>query len=133
MVARPSISVGITWLTRRPPVRWGIVSNIVSFRLYERDSTKRAYEHFTLKGLRDKDEFARFFVLFRRQGLIEPEFNQPPLAVRLIQETNEKQREVSDKLYELYSTHRFSLIQDLISKKFQAEMAIEMAQRLSTA
>ena len=31
-----------------PTCRWGIVSNMVSFRLYERDSTIRCYEHFSL-------------------------------------------------------------------------------------
>ncbi|HEX6964114.1 MAG TPA: hypothetical protein VF175_19760, partial [Lacipirellula sp.] len=48
----------------RPTCRWGIVSNIVSFRLYERDSTKRAYEHFTLQELRDIAAFRRFYALF---------------------------------------------------------------------
>jgi hypothetical protein len=46
------------YLVNTPPeCRWGIVSNIVSFRLYERASTKRAYEHFTLQSLRDFDVF----------------------------------------------------------------------------
>src|SRR5262249_48612491 len=37
------------YLVNTPPdCRWGIVSNIVSFRLYERNSTKRRYEHFSL-------------------------------------------------------------------------------------
>ena len=39
------------YLVNTPPeCRWGIVTNIVSFRLYERNSTKRAYEHFTLQS-----------------------------------------------------------------------------------
>ena len=60
------------YLVNTPPeCRWGIVSNIVSFRLYERDSTKRAYEHFTLQSLRDFDVFQQFYVLFHRQGLID--------------------------------------------------------------
>ena len=51
-------AVGQCWdyLVNTPPeCRWGIVSNIVSFRLYERASTKRTYEHFTLQSLRDFD------------------------------------------------------------------------------
>ncbi len=60
------------YLVNTPPeCRWGIVSNIVSFRLYERNSTKRAYEHFTLQSLRDPANFRNFYVLFHRQGLID--------------------------------------------------------------
>ena len=60
------------YLVNTPPeCRWGIVSNIVSFRLYERASTKRAYEHFTLQSLRKFDVFKQFYVLFHRQGLID--------------------------------------------------------------
>ena len=38
------------YLVDLPGCRWGIVSNLISFRLYERDSTKRVYEHFTLEA-----------------------------------------------------------------------------------
>ena len=63
------------YLVNTPPeCRWGIVSNYVSFRLYERASTKRAYEHFTLQSLRDFDAFKQFYVLFHRQGLIDDRF-----------------------------------------------------------
>jgi hypothetical protein len=112
-----------------PTCRWGIVSNIVSFRLYERDSTKRAYEHFTLQSLRDIKEFKRFFVLFRRQGLIEGDGRQPPKALELLKETNNRQRQVGEELYQNYSKHRVDLIGHLL-KHYPVEQAIEMAQRL---
>ena len=54
-----------------PDCRWGVVSNIVSFRLYERASTKRVYEHFSLQSLRDYELFKQFYVLFHRQGLVD--------------------------------------------------------------
>ena len=54
-----------------PECRWGVVSNIVSFRLYERTSTKREYEHFSLQSLRDYELFKQFYVLFHRQGLVD--------------------------------------------------------------
>ena len=67
------------YLVNTPPdCRWGIVSNIVSFRLYERASTKRAYEHFTLQSLRDFDVFKQFYVVFHRQGLIDDTPLGPP-------------------------------------------------------
>ncbi len=74
-------AVGQCWdyLVNTPPeCRWGIVSNIVSFRLYERSSTKRRYEHFTLKSLEDFEVFKQFYALFHRQGLIEKWVAGPP-------------------------------------------------------
>ena len=119
------------YLVNTPPTcRWGIVSNIISFRLYERDSTKRAYEHFTLQGLRDLAEFRRFYVLFHRRGLVEGPGNEPPLAVKLLRETNERQREVSEELYETYSMRRLELVRHLHSTGYAVDTAIEMAQRL---
>ena len=81
--------------------RWGIVSNIVSLRLYERDSTKRVYEHFTLQSLRDLATFRQFYAIFHRKGLIESTAGEPPRAVSLLQRTQNRQREVTDQLYEV--------------------------------
>lgn len=111
--------------------RWGIVSNIVSFRLYERDSTKRAYEHFTLQELRDRSAFRRFYALMHRNGLVEGVARELPRAVRLLQATNNRQREVSEQLYENYSLRRTELIDHLHRKLgHPVEEAIEYCQRL---
>ncbi len=111
--------------------RWGIVSNIISFRLYERSSTKRAYEHFTLQSLKDENQFRKFYALFHRQGLIESWMQGPPRAVYLIRQSTDQQREVGDKLYDLYSSNRIDLISHLYFKlKHPLDAAIEMAQRL---
>ena len=114
-------AVGQCWdyLVNTPPeCRWGIVSNIVSFRLYERASTKRAYEHFTLQSLRDFDVFKQFYVLFHRQGLIDESLLGPPRAVALLKKSTERQRKVGDELYEAYSRNRTELIAEL---HYQAE------------
>jgi len=120
------------YLVNTPPTcRWGIVSNIVSFRLYERDSTKRAYEHFTLQSLRDFETFREFYALFERDGLIVAKFYNEPRAKYLLRRTRERQREVSDKLYDAYSQRRGELIRELRHKYgHSVEDAIEMAQRL---
>ncbi len=111
--------------------RWGIVSNLVSFRLYERDSTKRAYEHFALQQLRDLGEFRRFYALLHRKGLIEPTAGAPPRAVGLLEKTRNRQQTVSDELYDTYSQHRLGLIQHLNRDLgHPLEAAVEMAQRL---
>jgi hypothetical protein len=121
------------YLINTPPeCRWGIVSNYVSFRLYERSSTKRVYEHFTLQSLRDFDTFKQFYILFQRQGLVEADpYLSVPRAVSLLQKTANRQREVSDKLYDAYSTNRLNLISELHFKKNHSlDDSIEMAQRL---
>jgi type I restriction-modification system DNA methylase subunit len=120
------------YLVNTPPeCRWGIVSNIVSFRLYERASTKRAYEHFTLQSLRDFEVFRQFYTLFHRQGLIDTSLLGPPRAVALLKQTAERQRHVSDQLYEDYSRNRTDLIAELhFKQKRPLEEAIDMAQRL---
>jgi hypothetical protein len=120
------------YLVNTPPeCRWGVVSNIVSFRLYERSSTKRAYEHFTLQSLRDFDLFKQFYVLFHRQGLIDESLLGPPRAVALLKKSTEQQRKVSDQLYDAYSSNRHALIDELhFKQKRPLDEAIEMAQRL---
>ena len=119
------------YLVNTPPTcRWGIVSNMISFRLYERDSTKRAYEHFTLQALRDRDEFRKFYAIFRRQGLIEGTDKEQPLALRLLRQTNERQREVGKTLFDSYSENRIELVRYLNTVGHEPDAAIEMAQRL---
>ena len=94
-------------------------------------STKRAYEHFTLQSLRDFELFKQFYVLFHRQGLIDESLLGPPRAVALLKKTAERQREVSDELYEAYSRNRTELIAELhFKQKRPLDEAIEMAQRL---
>jgi hypothetical protein len=111
--------------------RWGIVSNYVSFRLYERDSTKRFYEHFTLQSLRDMPTFRQFYAIFRRKGLIEKTALEDPRAIRLLRETRERQRVVSDELYNSYSESRNHLIEYLhFTLKHPLDLSVEMAQRL---
>ncbi|MEM9348454.1 MAG: DNA methyltransferase [Planctomycetota bacterium] len=111
--------------------RWGIVSNFVSFRLYDRTATPAKYEHFTLQSLRKFETFAQFYAVFHRKGLIETTAGLPPRILDLIAKTNDRQREVGDKLYDYYSQQRTKLIAHLMSEHGQElNDAIEMAQRL---
>jgi len=120
------------YLVNVPPTcRWGIVSNYISFRLYERDSTKRVYEHFTLQSLRDIAIFRQFYALFHRKGLIEGTAGAPPRALQLLEKTRNRQRVVGDKLYDDYSSSRTELIRYLhFELGHPVDTAIEMAQRL---
>lgn len=111
--------------------RWGIVSNFVSFRLYDRTATPSKYEHFTLQSLRKFEVFRQFYAIFHRKGLIETTAGLPPRIIDLIRNTNDRQREVGDQLYDYYSEQRTKLIAHLISDHGQTlDAAIEMAQRL---
>jgi len=127
-------AVGQCWdyLVNTPPeCRWGIVCNYISFRLYERSSTKRAYEHFTLQSLLDYEIYKQFHVLFHRTGLIDKSELVLPRATVLIKRTNDRQREVSESLYEAYSKNRTELIAELhFQQNHTLEQSIEMAQRL---
>ena len=121
-----------SYLINTPPAcRWGIVSNFVSFRLYERSSTTRRYEHFTLQSLRKFDTFRQFYILFHYNGLVEGVLKGPPRTNALLLKTAERQRTVGDELYGTYSQQRINLIQELhLEKKHPLPDAIEWVQRL---
>ncbi len=120
------------YLNLCPQCRWGIVCNYVSFRLYHRDHTPRAFELFTLEELsRNRQRFDEFYVLFSRDGLLPPRADREPHADRLLRETGERQREVGDELYERYSSQRRDLIHHLHARlKQPLPEAIRIAQRL---
>ncbi|MEX2172210.1 MAG: DNA methyltransferase [Pirellulales bacterium] len=113
-----------------PECQWGIVSNMVSFRLYERNSTKRAYEHFELQWLRDRATFRKFYAVFHRKALIEKTtvYKHVP---EMLKATADVQREVGENLYKLYADNRLLLIEHLHQKLgHDLDTAIEMVQRL---
>jgi len=119
------------YLYNLPDCPWGIVSNFVSFRLYHRDKTQRAFEHFELQKLRDKEEFARFYVLFERNGLLANHFIKTCRAEALILRTDTRQREVGDELYDYYSEQRIRLIQELTAHHGKTHyQALRAAQKL---
>ncbi len=96
-----------------PECPWGIVCNYVSFRLYHRDKTPRTFEQFTLQELRDEKRFREFYCLFARGGLLPGLLGERPRAEVLLQETDERQREVGRELYRRYQDQRMALIRHL--------------------
>ncbi len=119
------------YLNNLPECTWGIVSNFVSFRLYHRDKTPRAFEHFDLQRLRDPAEFACFYLLFERNGLLATPMNRLPRAAEIMARSDNRQREVGDELYEYYSDQRFRLIQELVAHHGKSrEEALRAAQKL---
>jgi len=120
------------YLNGVPECPWGIVCNYVSFRLYHRNQTPRAYEHFALQDLRRRETFREFYFLFQRDGLLPPAAGRQARADILLQKTAERQREVGDDLYRSYHENRIGLIRHLEGPPHgkTRDRAIHIAQKL---
>jgi hypothetical protein len=119
------------YLNALPNCPWGIVSNFITFRLYHRNKTPLAYEHFRLQDLREIKRFRQFYCLFERGGLVTAPPEQCPRALRLLKDTENRQREVGDELYSAYSENRLLLIQHLQFKLGKTlDQAIAIAQKI---
>lgn len=121
------------YLNAVPDAKWGIVSNIVSFRLYHKDRGSRVFEHFTLQELRDNvRRFRQFYYLFAIGGLLPILKGQRPRAEGLLLDSRDQQREIGRKLYEKYHDQRVSLIRHLRQPPFDKtlDQAIHISQKL---
>lgn len=120
------------YLAEVPDCPWGIVSNIVSFRLYHRDHPTRVYELFTLQALRKREIFLQFYCLFERGGLLPGVMEPVARADALLEKSDTRQREVGDELYSDYHDNRVRLIQYLTGPRHERplDIAIRMAQKL---
>lgn len=119
------------YLNALPDCEWGIVCNFVSFRLYHRQRTQRAYELFTLQSLKNIDVFKRFYVIFQRDGFLPTKLAKARV-VDLLEKSSNIEKEVGDELYQYYHQNRILLIQYLISDhhKKSLETAIHIAQKI---
>ena len=120
------------YLNALPDCPWGIVCNYVSFRLYHRNQTPRAFELFTLQDLRKDDVFRQFYSLFQRDGLLPSQLKQMARAADLLDRSLHQEREVGDQLYEYYRDNRVLLIEYLMQPPHDKplETAIRIAQKL---
>jgi len=120
------------YLNALPECPWGIVCNYVSFRLYHRDHTPRAYQLFVLQDLRRPEVFRQFYYVFERRGLIPTVEGQKSRAAVLLENTDNRQRKVGKELYEHYHENRCKLIRHLISKAHRKPLdkAIEISQKI---
>lgn len=130
--ARTPVQQCWDYLNALPECPWGIVSNFVTLRLYHRDRTPLVYEEFRLRDLVDDRRFRQFYCLLSVRGLVRPPLaGHPPYALGLMRRSQDRQREVGDKLYEQYSDHRSQLIEHLVVKhRKPLDSAIRIAQKL---
>ena len=119
------------YLNALPGCPWGIVSNFRTIRLYHRQKGTLAYEEFSLQELRNPERFNEFYCLFQRDGLLESRIGQQPRALRLLQNTAERQKRVGDELYKAYQLRRLELIEHLnLNEGKTLDEAIRIAQKL---
>lgn len=119
------------YLNLLPECPWGIVCNFVSFRLYHRNYTPKAYEIFTLQELQFEENFKKFYFIFQRDGLLASILKQVPRADELLEKSTKREKEVGEELYQEYHYNRINLINYLIVKhKKTLDHAIYIAQKL---
>jgi len=119
------------YLDNVPACPWGIVSNYVSFRLYHRNHTPKAYQLFVLQELRKKEVFHQFYYLLQKEGLLQVR-DRPSRATILLSDTIEQQKKVGDELYVNYRDNRARMIKHLSGKphKITLDTAIRISQKL---
>ncbi len=100
------------YLNALPNCPWGIVSNFHTLRLYHRARTPLTYQEFQLADLAKREVFLQFYFLLETGGLL-PSMLGEPRALKLLNRTAHRQREVGDELYLTYSEHRWRLIEHL--------------------
>ncbi len=120
------------YLNLVPQCPWGLVCNYVSFRLYHRAKTPRAYEQFYLRDLADFNNFREFYYLFERGGFLPTLIGQPPRCDELLRRSETTQQEVGNKLYKFYHDQRVALINYLRRPPHDRSLddAIYIAQKL---
>ncbi|MEX0717144.1 MAG: DNA methyltransferase [Planctomycetaceae bacterium] len=119
------------YLNALPHCPWGIVSNYVVTRLYHRGRGSLAYEEFSLQELATTDAFLDFYCLLGVHGLVRAPNGGPPVALVLLEESANRQREVGEKLYLNYSENRLRLIDHLVhGQRKPLDLSIDIAQKI---
>ncbi len=120
------------YLNQLPETPWGIVSNYISIRLYHKAHPQRHYDEFTVRDFRDPVRVKQFYYIFERNGLLgNGRTKTEPRAKKLLDRTQNQQREVGDKLYAYYAEQRQALIGHLMDVKgMTQDRAIRSAQCL---
>ncbi len=128
---RTAVQQGWDYRNALPECLWVIVANFSTIRLYHREQGTLSYEEFTLQELRVRERFNEFYYLFERGGLLRSRSGQQPRALGLLQKTQERQKEVGDKLYKQYQWRRLELIEHLMKQEGKSlDAAIRIAQKL---
>jgi type I restriction-modification system DNA methylase subunit len=106
--------------------QWVLVSNYLEIRLYAIGETSLVYEKFELTKLTDPAEYARFILLLHADNLLSGK------SAQLLQNSQQADREITDRLYQDYKSLRTHLITHLINENpdHAAPSLIAPAQKL---
>jgi len=88
--------------------QWVLVSNYVELRLYAVSETSLVYESFSLAGLVDPKEYARFILLLHAENLLTGK------TLELLHKSQQADKEITHQLYTDYKALRELLIRRLI-------------------
>jgi len=106
--------------------QWVLLSNYVEFRLYAVSETSLVYESFQLADLTCPLEYTRFVLLLHADNLLSGK------TLALLQQSQQADKDITDRLYEDYKTLREYLITCLIENNpgFSPISLINPAQKL---
>ncbi len=109
-----------------PGCQFLLVSNMVEIRLYAVGHTRQVYERFDIRELADSDAaYRRFRLLLAADRLLSGE------TAKLLQESAQAEKEITQKLYRDYKTWRINLLIALMQSTGKpAEALIEPVQKL---
>ena len=107
-------------------VKWVLVSNYVELRLYGFGEGTAAFETFSLDGLTEPREYARFMLLLSAQNLLTGR------TLDLLKESHLEDRDITDSLYQDYKNLRNTLIGAVqrFHTSINALEAISVAQKI---
>ncbi|MES9964824.1 MAG: N-6 DNA methylase [Candidatus Sedimenticola sp. 20ELBAFRAG] len=105
---------------------WVLVSNYIELRLYAVSETSLVYEQFFFEDLLDVGEYAKFKLLLSPENLLGEK------TQRILKESLEAEKEISNRLYDDYKYLRESMLSKLISDNSSCspEELIAPAQKL---
>lgn len=128
---RTAVQQAWDYLNALPECPWAIVSNFSVIRLYHRNKTQKAYEEFTLQGMRHRETFSAFYYLFKRASMFPSRATPTAPTLALLERTSKRQEEVGEKLYQSYREQRNALISHLTHERGKPlDAAIRIAQRI---
>lgn len=87
--------------------RWVLVSNYIEIRLYAVGYGRQDFERFPLELLTEPKEYARFYNLLCRDNLLGTK------TKGWLQQSEQQDKEITDRLYQDYKILRFNLINNI--------------------
>ncbi|MDY6994308.1 MAG: hypothetical protein SVR94_17120, partial [Pseudomonadota bacterium] len=87
--------------------KWVLVSNYVELRLYAIGYGRQTYESWLFADLVNPAEYKRFILLLSKENLLEG------TTYRLLKESEQVDKEITDQLYQDYKALRYQLIHTL--------------------